>query len=54
MDKKVKALFDAAGQIIDDFENYGEVLQVDEDLEYGPESAIKKLTRAWLALEKEL
>jgi hypothetical protein len=42
---QAKSLLLAAEEIIDDFENFGEVLQQDEDFEYGPNSAIGRLIK---------
>ena len=36
-------MFWAAIEVIEDYDNFGEVLQMDEDCEYGKESAIEKL-----------
>ena len=40
------ALLEAATQILDDFDNYGEVLQTDPAGEYGRKSTIEKLRQA--------
>ncbi len=39
-------LFDAACDLIDDYERYGEVLQTDVDGKYGDTTPIFKLTKA--------
>lgn len=36
----------AAQEVISDFDTYGEVLQTDDDGEYGPTTAIEKLREA--------
>jgi hypothetical protein len=36
----------AAQAVLEDFDTYGEILQTDESLEYGPDSAIEQLRSA--------
>jgi len=45
-DDATDMLLAAAKQILDDFDTYGEVLQTDEEGEYGPKTAIEKLRQA--------
>lgn len=49
MDKKIQELLEATVQIINEFDEYGEVLQIgmdDKDGIYGPTSAIERLRAA--------
>jgi len=39
-------LLTAVKEILEDFDKYGEVLQTDEEGEYGPKTAIEKLRQA--------
>ena len=41
-----RELVHAAMEVVDDFERYGPVLQQDDNLEYGPDSAIGRLQKA--------
>lgn len=41
-------LLRAAIEVVSDFDTYGVVLQTDENMEYGPTTAIEKLRRAML------
>ena len=43
---ETQGLFESAQTIIEEYLAYGEVLQVDEDHEYGPHSAIGMLKTA--------
>lgn len=40
-------LYEAVVEILNDFDTYGEVLQTDENGEYGDNSPIEKLREAW-------
>lgn len=43
---RLRELYQAACEVLDDFDNYGEVLQVDDFGEYGKDSAIERLRKA--------
>lgn len=43
---KVEKLQDAAVEVIDDFDTYGEVLQTDGNDDYSPNTAIERLRTA--------
>jgi len=45
-DDATDMLLTAAKEILEDFDTYGEVLQTDEEGEYGPKTAIEKLRQA--------
>jgi len=53
MNKKYRKLLEAATEIVNDFNNYGEVLQAGDNGEYGTESAIGKLAEAVNEIELE-
>lgn len=40
----------AVADILSDFDDFGEVLQTDDAGEYGPNSAIERLRRAYLVI----
>lgn len=46
MPEKYKDVLDAAHEILGDFDNWGPVLQTDDNSEYGPESPIERLRAA--------
>jgi hypothetical protein len=45
-DDATDMILTAANEILEDFDTYGEVLQTDEEGEYGPTTAIEKLRQA--------
>lgn len=50
-DEELQNLIESAGDIISDFDRYGEVLQTDSLGIYGPDSAIKRLRKSLDELE---
>jgi len=51
MSEPVRELYYAALEILDDFDTFGEVLQVDDNGEYGEDTAITKLRKALEKME---
>ena len=51
MTKPVRMLYYAALEIVEDFDNYGEVLQVGVGSEYGEDTALGKLKAALIIME---
>jgi len=53
-EQQVKELFEAAFELVGDFEHYGEVLQTDDAGEYSKESAIGRLQAVVAQIEDQL
>lgn len=51
MDKQIQELYRAACEIINDFDNYGEVLQADINGKYSKEATIERLRTAVEAIK---
>jgi hypothetical protein len=52
-DAATDMLLTAVDEILEDFDIYGEVLQTDEEGEYGPKTAIEKLRQAVVFFRQE-
>jgi hypothetical protein len=46
MKKEIRELLMAAKRVVGEFDDWGEVLQTDDEGEYGPDTAIERLRAA--------